>query len=313
MIDLSIIIVNWNTKDLLRQCLHSLYNETQKISFEVFVVDNASTDGSLEMLEQEFPKVNLIRNIENLGFAKANNQAIRHSKGRYILLLNPDTLILDNALAKMVNFMDVHPKLGAVGCKILKIDGTVDFRCARRFPTLATEFFEKTGLSKKFSNNRLFGSYLISYWGHGDSREVNLLTGACMMIRREAIEQVGLLDEDFFMYGEDVEWCYRIQKAGWKVFYYSDAEIIHLGGQSSESVKVEMSIEALKSMNLFFKKRYGPIYAWTHRSLILLITLAKELLFLGAFLATRNAKRRSLYRGKIAIHRRVLRWAFTGR
>jgi len=312
MVDLSIVIVNWNTRELLQSCLTLIRAKTQGIIYEILVVDNASTDGSAAMVLESFPDVVLMQNEENLGFARANNQAIRRSRGRYILLLNPDTIVLDNALGQMVAFADAEPQIGALGCKILTADGSVDFRCARRFPSLLTELLSRTRLSKRFPHHPLFGRFLMGDWDHNSSREVECLVGSCMMVRREVIEQVGLLDEDFFMYGEDMEWCYRIKKAEWRIFYYSEPQIIHIGSQSTEQNRAEMGIEYLRSMTLFFRKRYGPGYALVYRILILVTTLIKQLIFSIELLLTNNSKRKGKYREKVQIQQRVFRWLFSG-
>lgn len=312
MIKLSIIIVNWNAKDHLETCLRSIQRETKGIVYEILVVDNASNDGSVQMIRTQFPEPTLIENRENVGFARANNQAIGLSRGRYILLLNPDTFVLENALTEMTEFLDQHSTVGILGCKVLTAEGVVDLRCARRFPTLMSEFFEKTTLAVRLPGSKLFGSYLMSYWDHEGSREVDALSGACMMIRRELVENVGLLDKDFFMYGEDIDWCYRAKKAGWQICYLGGAEIVHLGAQSTSLVGDEMGIEALHSLNLFFQKHHGLAYAWAYRMLIVALSLAKQLVFFGSMLASKTTKERDQYARKICLHQRVLRWAITG-
>lgn len=312
MVDLSIVIVSWNTRELLRSCLTSIRAKTQGIIYEILVVDNASTDGSAAMVLENFSEAVLMQNNEeNLGFARANNQAFHRSRGRYILLLNPDTIVLDNALGQMVALADAEPQIGALGCKILTIDGGIDFRCARRFPSLLTELFSRTRLSKRFPYHPLFGRFLMGDWDHNSSREVECLVGSCMMVRREVIEQVGLLDEDFFMYGEDIEWCYRIKKTGWRIFYHSEPQIIHIGSRSTEQNRAEMGIEYLRSMNIFFRKRHGPGYALAYRILILVTTLIKQLIFSTGLLLTDNSKRKGGYREKVQIQRRVFRWVFS--
>ena len=162
--------------------------------------------------------------------------------GRYVLLLNPDTLLHDDALSRMVSFLDHHLGIGVLGCKLLTAEGKIDPHCAREFPTLLGELFELTKLSCWFPRSRVFGSYLMTCWDHGYNREVDALSGACLMVRRAAVEQVGLLDENFFLYGEDLDWCYRFKKAGWKVFYCSEAEIIHIGSQSTQQLKEETAL-----------------------------------------------------------------------
>ncbi len=309
--DLSIVIVSWNVRDLLEACLRSIYAKTRGLSFEVFVVDNASADGSPEMVEQSFPQVQLICNAANVGFARATNQALRLSKGRYVLLLNPDTVILDEALVQMVRFADENPDIGALGPKVLTAQGEVDMRCARRFPSLLSEFFELTRLSYRFPRNRLLGSYLMSYWDHNDSREVEVLMGACMLVRREAMEQVGLLDEAFYMYGEDVEWCYRLKRAGWRIWYDSEARIVHLGGQSTKLIREEMGLERFRSRYTFFRKHRGPLYAGAYKALMLLITLAKQVIFAVRAIISRDEGQRRRYRDKVRLHGKVLRWVLS--
>jgi hypothetical protein len=266
--DLSIIIVNWNVKELLRNCLKSVYTQTQTVSFEVFVVDDASSDGSAEMVEEEFPQVKLIRNEENLGFAKANNQAIRQSMGRYVVLLNPDTIVVDDALANMVLFMDARRDIGAVGPIILNPDNTVQLTCGRYFPTPLTELWDLTRLSFLFPKSRIFGRSLMGFWPHHDTREVDLLSGACMMVRREAIEQTGLMDEAFFLFAEEADWCYRIKKNGWKIYLDADAEVIHFLGQSVKLSSANTALESRKSMYLFFMKYYGRLPALSYRVMV---------------------------------------------
>lgn len=312
MIDLSIVIVNWNAKELLRRCLESMYEGTRGIAFEVLVVDNASRDGSPQMVRHSFPQVRFIGNEENAGFARACNQGLRRARGRYIVLLNPDTWLPDDALGQMVAFLDEHPNIGVLGPRIVDPDGIVDPRCARRYPSLRSELFEKLRLDRRFPRSRLFGDYLMTYWDHKDSREVDALSGACMMIRPEVVEGVGLLDEDFFIYGEDVEYCYRIKKTGWQVLFYAKSTVVHLGAQSSRLVAGRMGIEALQSMYLFFLKTRGPRYAAAYRVLILGLSIAKQFVFLVGSLVCRSGEARSHCRRKIQLHKSVLKWAWTG-
>lgn len=308
--DLSIIIVSWNTRQRLHDCLASIYAQPWNIDFEVFVIDNASSDGSPQMVRCMFPQVHLVENAQNFGFARACNQGLRRARGRFIVLLNPDTQLLGNALSDMVIYLDEHPDIGALGPRIVNANGVVDPRCARHLPTLATELFEKTRLDRRFPHNRIFGHYLMTYWDHNDSRDVEALSGACLMVRREVVAQVGMLDESFFMYGEDIDWCYRIRKAGWRVHYYNDAQVIHIAGQSTNLVYEEMGIEALRSLNYFFHKHHGFGYAIAHRFLIGSLSLVKELLFAVGLLFTDN---RAFYRTKLRIHWRVIKWSLSWR
>lgn len=256
--DLSISIVNWNTKDALKLCLKSIYDSSHEIEFEVFVIDNNSSDSSAEMVMRRFPSVRLIRNKVNLGFARANNQAIKKSRGRDILLLNPDIVVLPNSLARMVNFMRSHSEVGAAGGKLLNPDGTIQKGgYYRRFPSVMQAVMGCTLLNRITG----MGSFLERYYGEkidSDTVEVDQPPGACLMVRREVIGQVGLLDEDFNLWFEDVDWCYRIKKAGWKIFFYPEAEFIHRGGQSVKSLTLYDYEEIYtRSMLIYFKKHKG--------------------------------------------------------
>jgi len=310
--DLSIVIVNWNTRELLEACLRSVYAQVHGLDFEVFVVDNASVDGSPEMIRTKFPQVSLIQNNVNLGFVKANNQAISLSKGRYISLLNPDTLLKNDALSKMVTFLDGHPDIGVLGCKILTAEGEIDLRGAKEFPSLLGELFELTRLSHWLPRSRFFGNYLMTYWDREDSREVDVLSGACLMIRREALEQVQYLDENFFIYGAEVDWYYRLKRLGWKVFYYAEAEIVHIGGQSTSQLKEEMGIERFRSRYRLFWKHKGRSYAWAYKALVFLITVTKVLAFWIGLLVSTSGEKKCRYQAKVKLHRRVLWWVLRG-
>jgi len=254
-LDLSISIVNFNTKYFLEKCLLSIYKNTKHIDFEVFVVDNGSIDGSVEMVKSKFPGIKLIINRENAGFAKANNQAIKESKGRYILLLNSDTEVLPSTFELMVKFMDSHAEVGALGCKLLNPDGSLQRSC-RSFPNFLTLFLESTFLDQIFSRKRFFGVYQMTYWDHDDIREVDQPMGACLMVRRKAVEDVGLLDEDFFMFFEEVDWCYRIKEKGWRIYFLPHAKVIHHGGQSIKKLNLPMFFAWHKSRYRYFRKRY---------------------------------------------------------
>jgi len=256
MYDVSIVIVSWNTRALLARCLQSVFDTTSNLDFEVIVVDNASTDGSQDMVQQWFPNVHLIANKENLGFAKANNQAIRRSQGRHVLLLNSDAFVRENTIERMVAFMDAHPRAGMAGCKLLYEDGRLQPSCYT-FPTLFTEFCIATRLDRLLPKSPLFGKYRMTYWDYGDVREVEVIVGAFMMVRATAIDEVGLLDESYFMYSEEVDWCYRFKRNGWKIYFYPHAEAVHLWGGSSKQVPVETLIRMYRSRVAFFRRYYG--------------------------------------------------------
>lgn len=267
--NLSIIIINYNTKNLTLDCLQSIYtNPPIGYNFEVFVVDNASTDGSPEAIAREFPQVQLITNKENLGFAAANNQAIKPARGKYILLLNSDTIVVNECLQIMLDFMENNPEVGAAGCKVVLPNGGLDKACKRSFPTPENSFYHAVGLSKLFPSSKRFGAYNCTYLDEDKVSEVDCLVGAFMMVRREVIEQVGMLDEKYFMYGEDIDWCYRIKKAGWKIVYYPKAKIVHYKGASSKKKKWKTVFEFHRAMFLFFNDHYKEKYNFIVRALV---------------------------------------------
>ena len=249
--DLSIIIVNWNTKDLLYQCLESVYQEIKQVHLEVFVVDNGSTDGSGEALQERFSSVHLIQNKRNLGFAKANNQALSQSEGKYVLLLNPDTQLKQGAIERILDFMEGHLEVGVAGPQLLNPDGSKQNSIAN-FPSLATELLNKN-LLRWLCPSRFPGKekdYL-------EPIEVDSVIGACMMVRKHAIDQVGLLDEDYFLFLEETDWCFRMKKAGWKIFHLPFAEILHFQGKSAEPERKRAKVEYYRSRYYFFRKNRG--------------------------------------------------------
>jgi GT2 family glycosyltransferase len=258
--DLSIIIVNYNTKELLKQTIQSVIDTTKNIRYEIIVSDNNSTDGSIEMLEKYFPEVKLIKNKDNLGFPKGNNVAVKKSIGRYVLLLNSDTVVIDNCLEKCIKYMDLHKGIGVLGCKVVLKDGQLDHACKRGFPTPEASLFYMLKLHKLFPDSKKFGQYTLGYLHEDEPNEVDSLTGAFMVLRRETVDEVGLLDEEFFMYGEDIDWCYRIKEAGWKVMYYPEAKIIHYKGASSKKKRFKTLYEFHRAMILFYDKHYRLKY-----------------------------------------------------
>jgi len=258
--DLSILIVSWNVRPLLERCLFSLGEcyRPDGLSCEVIVVDNASTDGSPETVRERFPQVKLIASDSNLGFTKANNVGARHSSGRYMLLLNPDTEVLGDALSTMVAYMDGHPDVGALGPKLLFSDGRVQ-SSRRRFPTLATAVLESTVLQQWFPRNRVLERYYIRDRGDNQEQDVDWVVGACLLVRRQAWEQVGPLDEHFFMYSEELDWCRRLKTAGWRVVYLPSATVVHYEGQSSIQVVPARHMYFQSSKVLYFQKHHGAL------------------------------------------------------
>lgn len=261
MIDLSIVIVSWNTKDILDQCLKSVFDETNGISYEIIVIDNASKDGSCEMVKEKYPDVILIENQDNVGFAAANNIGFTHCKGSYVLLLNSDTIVLNGALQKTLQYADQHPEFGVVSCKILNEDLTLQPNCSM-YPSLLNSLFFVTGLYSLFPKSKLFGRAAMTWWNYNDEREVQVLKGCFMLVRKEALEQTGPMDERFFMYSEEVDWCYRFSKAGWKLGFYPDTSIVHLGGVSAAKLGGQRALVKDKSTRRYMKKHWSkPAYA----------------------------------------------------
>jgi len=253
---LSVVIVNYNVKYFLEQCLHSVRRAMKGIDGEVYVVDNNSVDGSVKMLEEKFPEVIVIANKDNHGFSKANNQAIRISKGEYVLLLNPDTIVEDDTFRKVVAFMDAHPDAGGLGVKMLDGKGRFLPESKRGLPKPSVAFYKIFGLSKLFPRSKVFGQYHLTYLDKEKTHQVDVLSGAFMLLRHETLDKAGLLDETFFMYGEDIDLSYRIKQAGYKNYYYPEARIIHYKGESTKKSSVNYVFTFYNAMIIFARKHF---------------------------------------------------------
>ncbi|PUA39884.1 glycosyl transferase family 2 [Paenibacillus elgii] len=260
--DLSIIILNYNTRELTLNCLKSIYLSETTYTYEVILIDNNSRDNSVEAIREAFPSVHLICNDVNVGYSKANNQGMRVAKGRYVLLLNSDTVIQSDTLHTMIQFMDQHENIGAAGCKVVLPDGALDKACRRGFPTPSASFYYAFGFSKLFPDNPKFNQYQLTHLDQNKDYPVDCLVGAFMMVRKEAIDQVGMLDEQFFMYGEDIDWCYRIKQGGWNIYYYPYTQIIHYKGASSRRKPFKIIYEFHRAMYLFHQKHYRMNYSF---------------------------------------------------
>lgn len=262
--DISVVIVNYNVREFLNNALISLFRSLEGYSSEVFVVDNASDDGSVELVQKNFPQVTLIANSGNVGFAKANNQALARSTGKYILLLNPDTLIQEDTFDKLIEFFESHPDAGMAGCKILNPDGTLQLPCRRSFPTPWTAFTKTFGLSTLFPKSKLFARYNLTYLDPDDTYEVDAVSGSFMMITRDVYDRIGGLDETFFMYGEDLDWCFRVQQSGLKVYYVPTTSIIHYKGESTKRSNIDELNVFYNAMRLFVRKHHtgSSLFEW---------------------------------------------------
>ena len=263
---LSVVLLSYNTRDLTEQALRTTLTALEGIQSETFVVDNASVDGSVRMIKEKFPEVSLIVNDKNIGFSGGNNKALSKVSGSYILLINTDTIVHRDAFKELVGFLDAHPQAGAVGCKILNPDGTLQLDSRRGFPTPFAAFCKMSGLSRLFPMHKKIARYNMTFLDPEKEAEVDVLSGSCMLVRKEAMDQVGLLDEDYFMYGEDIDWCYRIRKAGWKIFYIPSAQIIHFRGESGRAVPLRILYRKSKAMSIFVGKhmvrRYRFFLMW---------------------------------------------------
>lgn len=267
--DLSIIIVNYETFEMTKQTIESVLNHSPPFNYDIYVVDNKSEDGSFEKLQKTFfmesenERIKFLQNSENGGFAQANNLALQKINSEYVLLLNSDTVVVGDCLEKSMNYMENNPDTGVLGCKVSLPDGSLDKACRRSFPKFSVSFYRMTGLSKVFPKSKRFGRYNLTYLDENETYEVDCVMGAFMFLRSSTIAEVGPLDEKFFMYGEDIDWCYRIKNAGWKIIYYSDAEIIHYKGSSNtEKQNKRMIHEFYRAMYIFYNKHYRENYPW---------------------------------------------------
>jgi N-acetylglucosaminyl-diphospho-decaprenol L-rhamnosyltransferase len=332
MPNLAIIIVNYNTRDLLAACLESVYASRTGVAYHVLVVDNLSSDGSAEMVQARFPQATLIVSDRNGGFGYANNLALRwlaqqtalptsgtsshnlrisgpargeqprtevpeqgHSPYTlpcdHVLFLNPDTVLPPDALEATVEFLEGHARVGIVGPKVVKLDGTLDLACRRSFPTPASSFFKLTGLSKLFPRSRMVARYNLTYLSDDETAEVDSVMGAYMLVRSKALEEAGLFDERFFMYGEDLDLAFRIKARGWKVVYYPAVEVLHHKGASSRKQSERSIREFYRAMRIFYKKHYAPHYNGVINAVVQLgITLRGSLALLQN--AARPAERK---------------------
>ena len=298
---LSILVVNWNTEILLKNCLESIYKDRDSDDWEVIVVDNNSNDGSLGMLEREFPQVIRVASDENTGFVQGNYLALEKATGELLLLLNADTEVEAGALGLLLGFMVDHPEAGAVGPKLLNQDGSLQLSCGIS-PSLATEFTNKMLL------HNLIPFFKLGGWGHADIREVGWVTGACLMMRREVVAQLGFLDPALYMFYEDLEWCLRIGRKGWKVFYCPTSRVLHLGGQSTRQNLAKMLVISQQSLFYLFEKHYGLMQLHVLRLLTLvemvLRTLVWSLFF--AFMPSRRSEGRQRLRAYLVIAAKTL-------
>jgi GT2 family glycosyltransferase len=302
----SAIVVSWNTRELLSRCLAALERAGAGLDLETWVVDNHSGDGSPAMVAAQYPQVHLLQNGENMGFARANNQVACQVSGEYLLLLNSDAFLAPDALRTLLDSVAQYPDTAILGARLLNEDGSLQRSCFS-FPTLATELWQTLGLDRAFPSSRVFGKYLMTYWDMDDLREVDVVMGACMLVRRSALAGQKLFDEDYFMYSEEVDLCWRVKQAGWAVRYQPCAQAVHLWGGSARQVKVETLLRLYHSRVIFFRKHYGGLVAGLYKGLLCANSLSRALL---GGLAARLTARQGL-RDKAAGYWQVFRHAPT--
>ena len=252
--DLSVVIVNYQTFELTKNTINSIFEYDYPFSYEILVVDNASGDDSLSKLQGYFKdKVKFIASSENRGFAAGNNQALKVAKGKYVLLLNSDTIVWENTLENIYNYMEKHSDVGATGCRVLLENGELDKACKRSFPNVKNSFFRLFHIPTNSADD----NYNLDNLPDDEIYEIDCLTGAFMFMRKEALDTAGLLDETFFMYGEDIDLCYRIKNSGWKIIYYGESKITHLKGASSKKQKSKLIYEFYRAMYIYYKKHHA--------------------------------------------------------
>lgn len=282
---LSIIIISWNTRKFLENCLESVLANPPTCPFDIWVVDNASADNSTQMVRERFPEVHVLENRENVGFARANNQAIQRCTGKYVLLLNPDTLVQPAALQALVEFLEKHPQAGAGGARIHNPDGSLQISSHPR-PTLFRELWRMFHLDSLSP----YAAYPLTKWDPDQPQEVDVLTGACLLLRKQVLDRVGFLDEDYFMYSEEVDLCYRIQRAGWHLYWVPQAEVMHFGGQSTQQAPTEMFLNLYHSKIIYFRKHYGWLAAQLYKLILRIAALSR--LMLAPFAIFERSSRR---------------------
>jgi hypothetical protein len=277
--DLSIIIVNWNSAKYLKECLHSIFHETKDVDFEVIVVDNASYDAAGEMVGRAFPSIKFIQSHENGGFARANNLGFQHSLGRNLLFLNPDTRVIGSAINVMLRYLESLPDAGAIGCKLLYSDLSTQFHSVQRYPTILNQALDTDFLKNRYPAWNMWGlKPIIQY--NGSPEKVEVVPGACVMVKREIFEEVGLFSTDYFMYGEDIDLCYKINQTDCKLYYVNSAEVVHHGGVSSRNRQVSSFQDVLmrESVFRFMVKTRGKTTALTYRMTMAIAAIGRFLL-----------------------------------
>ncbi len=274
MVDLSVIIVSYNVKEFLQNLLTSIEKAVGNLNVETIIVDNASEDGTVESISRRFPQVTLIANKKNVGFGKANNQGMKLARGKYFLIINPDTIVREDTFVKMINFLEETPDAGMAGCKVLNPDGTLQLPCRRSFPGPWVSFTKVSGLSGLFPKSKVFAGYNLTYLDENKTYPVDAISGSFMFLRREVYQKTSGFDEEFFMYGEDLDFCYRVKEAGYKIYYYPETEIIHYKGESTKRSNIDETRIFYQAMGLFVEKHFAS--SWLVKLLLKLAIVFRE-------------------------------------
>ena len=305
---ISIIIVNWNAKKYILKCLQSIYEIAKDLETETIVVDNNSTDDSVELIKQTFPDVKLICNHQNLGFARANNIGINRSRGKYLFLINSDVILLDQCLQAMIQFMDENLNIGMLGPRILNPDRSLQLSCYSDpdFWNLLSRAF---ALDTLFPKSKIFGKRLMNYWNHNETKKVDILNGCFWMVRKEALKEVGLLDEKFFMYGEDMDWCKRFRDANWDVVFYPKAQAIHFGGASSANAPVRFYLEMFKADFQYWQKHQVSTGKYGFLLTALIYNIFRFLSNIMLYILSSKNKKKD-YRFRIKKYAAGIKWVF---
>jgi GT2 family glycosyltransferase len=307
-LDLSIIIINWNSAAFVRKCLETVYGGTTGLEFEIIVVDNASFDGCGDIIRNEFPAVKFIQSLANLGFARANNLGVREAQGRNILFLNPDTEVIGDALCRMARFLDGSSNAAIVGCKLLNTDFSLQTSCVQAFPSILNRALDTEYLHRAFPKLSLWGTRAL--WADGTPVEVEVIAGACLMMRSEVFKEIGQFSSNYFMYAEDTDLCFKVKQAGYRNYYLSDAVVVHHGGRSSDrkSESNFASIMMRESILEFMRIRRGPLYAAAYQASTVVSATARVLLLMMVCPFALGEDRRASFRRALVKWVKVLRW-----
>jgi GT2 family glycosyltransferase len=307
--DLSILVVNWNAAHYLKPCLASVYREVKGIDFEVIVVDNASYDGSAELIKTEFPQATFIQSDQNLGFIRGNNLLFRNARGRNILLLNPDTEIIGEEIQHMLGYLESLPRAGVIGCRLITADGMVQTNSIQTFPTILNQFLDADFLRRRFPNSSLWNLKPL----HDDSGppvEVDSVSGACFMIKRAIFQRVGLMSEDYLMYGDDIDLCFKVKRAGYKIYYTNSCSVVHHGGKSTASWKEALADVWIRdSIHKFLVKFRGRWYGSFYKATMAAVAVVRLGLITLMKLVARSARRRESLSYSFTKWKRLLQWA----